>query len=654
MLHQPTNITPSSLANIGNTTVSEEDALAVTWQLNGDTPLVAYQIDFYQNNSASQPLFSTGKITVNPSIVPKDKYGDPVFFTAAPGYSWSHIQVRNGNTYKYKITQYWGTGTNDYTEQYSDTVFGVVAKPDLSIVLNYPPEAGNVFPSPHISASANVQLGSGDAVRAVRWVVSHGATIDDTGYIETPVLGYEYDGITPDAFSSYTIACYIQTQLGMTARTEKAFDCFYETTASPDFTAKCNCDGSITLKYALDGIKSVPGRAIPTSGATFNNGNLVLAEGAKAQWSTSNGSAFDVSAPYYIGYKGLWNGSTAVEIFRLSSLAGNSFSVTAGNGRITLYLNGAQLVYLIPGSLKAGEAFCAQISPTKFSFVGQDDATMSIALPEFDTVTVGAADNTSALTATYMYITKTIPTSAAMDSEITPVFDKNTVMLAQFGNGTLEAGNADDYKIRYYRDNTALATVNAANPALTDYGAIPGEKYYYMAFKLASGEYSGGGITPANGAIGVNSEAYQLIEAAESEAEYDRYNVLSVWSFRSNAEDMSIGNGNEPTLLANFTKYPLRQGSSQSPKSGTLSALLSNPTGGVYKDTYAQLQALYALSQTDNALFLKHPKGFVYRVHISSPITGTVSLASTPMPTAVSVPWVEIGDTDGVSLVKEG
>lgn len=648
MLHQPTNITPSSLANIGNTAVSAYDALTVTWQLNGDTPLVAYKIDFYLNNSTSQSLFSTGKVTVSPSVAPKDKYGDPVFFAVTPGYPWSHIGVSNGNTYKYKITQYWGSGTNDYTEQYSDTVFSAVAEPDLSIVLNYPPEAGNVFPSPHISMTANVQLGSGDAVRAVRWVVSHGAIIDDTGYIETPVLDYEYDGITPDSHSSYTVACYIQTQLGMTAQAERTFDCFYETTASPDFTAKCNCDGSVTLNCPIDGIKSIPGTAIPASGATFSGGNLVLAAGAKVRWTT-----YGISAPYYIGYKGIW-GSTAVEIFRLSNLAGNTLSVTAGGGRVTLYLNGSQLTYLITGPLKVGEAFCVQISPTKFSFVGQDDATMSISLPDFDFVTVGAASNTSALTAIYMYITKTIPTDAAMDNEITPVFDSNTVMLTQFDNGTLEAGNADKYKVRFYRDDKALATVSASNPTLTDYGAIPGEKYYYMAFKIVTGEFSGNGIVPASGAVGANPEAYQLIEAAEDETEYDRYNVVSVWSFRSNAEDMSIGNGNEPTLLANFTKYPLRQGSSQAPRSGTLSALLSNPIGGVYKDTYAQLQALYALSQTDNALFLKHPKGFMYRVHISSPITGTVNLASNPMPTTVSVPWIEIGDTEGISLVKEG
>lgn len=648
MLHQPTNITPSSLANIGNTAVSAYDALTVTWQLNGDTPLVAYKIDFYLNNSTSQSLFSTGKVTVSPSVAPKDKYGDPVFFAVTPGYPWSHIGVSNGNTYKYKITQYWGSGTNDYTEQYSDTVFSAVAEPDLSIVLNYPPEAGNVFPSPHISMTANVQLGSGDAVRAVRWVVSHGAIIDDTGYIETPVLDYEYDGITPDSHSSYTVACYIQTQLGMTAQAERTFDCFYETTASPDFTAKCNCDGSVTLNCPIDGIKSVPGTAIPASGATFSGGNLVLAAGAKVRWTT-----YGISAPYYIGYKGIW-GSTAVEIFRLSNLAGNTLSVTAGGGQVTLYLNGAQLDYLIPGPLKVGEAFCVQISPTKFSFVGQDDTTRSISLPDIDFVTVGAASNTSALTAIYMYITKTIPTNAAMDNEITPVFDSNTVMLTQFDNGTLEAGNADKYKVRFYRDDKALATVSASNPTLTDYGAIPGEKYYYMAFKIVTGEFSGNGIVPASGAVGVNPEAYQLIEAAEDETEYDRYNVVSVWSFRSNAEDMSIGNGNEPTLLANFTKYPLRQGSSQAPRSGTLSALLSNPIGGVYKDTYAQLQALYALSQTDNALFLKHPKGFMYRVHISSPITGTVNLASNPMPTTVSVPWIEIGDTEGISLVKEG
>ena len=63
MLYQPTNIYPSMTGSLGNGVVDAAKDLRVTWQVNGNSAMVAYQITIYRNDSASTQLYSTGKQT---------------------------------------------------------------------------------------------------------------------------------------------------------------------------------------------------------------------------------------------------------------------------------------------------------------------------------------------------------------------------------------------------------------------------------------------------------------------------------------------------------------------------------------------------------------------------------------------------------------
>ena len=53
MLFQPTNIVPSSLSGIGSGTIDATEPFIATWQVNGRSKMVAYQIDIYANDSSS-------------------------------------------------------------------------------------------------------------------------------------------------------------------------------------------------------------------------------------------------------------------------------------------------------------------------------------------------------------------------------------------------------------------------------------------------------------------------------------------------------------------------------------------------------------------------------------------------------------------------
>ena len=62
MLFQPSNISPSEINNSG--TVDLTQPLTISWQVNGDSAMTAYQIVFYQNDAGSTQLYDTGQVSL--------------------------------------------------------------------------------------------------------------------------------------------------------------------------------------------------------------------------------------------------------------------------------------------------------------------------------------------------------------------------------------------------------------------------------------------------------------------------------------------------------------------------------------------------------------------------------------------------------------
>ena len=60
-LFQPTNISPSTLGGIGNGTIDVTKPVTISWQVNGNSPMVAYRIRIMKNDEGSTQMMDTGR-----------------------------------------------------------------------------------------------------------------------------------------------------------------------------------------------------------------------------------------------------------------------------------------------------------------------------------------------------------------------------------------------------------------------------------------------------------------------------------------------------------------------------------------------------------------------------------------------------------------
>ena len=112
-LYQPTNVIPSSYTK---GTVDVKDNMEISWQVNGNSAMKYFQIDFYSNNLESTFIKSTGNVYVERGgFYGTDRFGNPQFYTYKPTdkvgnpIKWKDFSelLTNGNEYKYKISQWY-------------------------------------------------------------------------------------------------------------------------------------------------------------------------------------------------------------------------------------------------------------------------------------------------------------------------------------------------------------------------------------------------------------------------------------------------------------------------------------------------------------------------------------------------------------------
>lgn len=256
----------------------------------------------------------------------------------------------------------------------------------------------------------------------------------------------------------------------------------------------------------------------------------------------------------------------------------------------------------------------------------------------------------------YVYISQTASLNLPPLGE--PGWDGNTLFYAAFADD-LQAGTVgsdDSLSVAVYRqEGTVLSPIGVFGSGvkvIRDYAIRSGTEYRYEMFYITSGTYSAG----AESALLCRQfRQHTLIEAEEDAELPGVYHPVNVWRFRDNVDAGGYTNQNQPVLLENFTKYPLWQPSSPAAKTGTLTALLGWFENGVYSgDNAAAMEALFALSESMNPLFYRDMKGNLYMVRLSGPISQTIDNNSASLPVSVSVPWVEVGDADGVRIYTEG
>ena len=336
-LFQPTNITPSVLGELGNGTVDITQDLTVTWQVNGNSAMTAFEIVFYQNNAGSSQLYTTGKVTEGCPFYGTNYAGKVIPFSyTIPTASLTGAGMANGNTYKLVITQYWSD--KDSVTQVSAAAFVTRAVPTL--VIDNMPET---LAAKNATFTATYTQAQGDALNWVRWQIADADHLDnpfyDTGNIYgTAQLQAQYDGFFRE--SSYAVQCLVQTENGVNVSTGWQ-------TFSVDYAAS-SLEGAVQVRQergdrsallvSWSDVSYIPGSA--TGDYTIQDGILDLPDDSSVVWDKVNGGPLSFDAPWSVFFKAQLSGGESV-----------LFSLDTSEGTVALHYSGReQMLSLTLGS----------------------------------------------------------------------------------------------------------------------------------------------------------------------------------------------------------------------------------------------------------------------------------------------------------------
>lgn len=739
-LFQPSNITPSTFAGIGGGTVDVNNNVNITWQINGNSVMIAFQVVISSIDSNGTAT-TVKTITVSDlAVYPTDAKGNTTFYSYEPQVTWASWGLTNGNTYTLQITQYWQeNGMQQSVEQFSVSEFYTRSTPTLAF---NPIGTNNVVNTVSYTISATYEQAQGDVITWARWqfaeIINGVPTlIEDTGEINTILLQYIADGL--QSGKTYGIICSIQTENGVEVATNggawTTFGVSYaleQINAQTILTATSEYNALNWQVYDL--ISNIPGVANGNY-TIYDYGGIILPNNVTVTWETQNNAALNIESPWSLSVflltSAIENNTELITINNTYTISGNlilgtqssnktltgitnqeglatgritsttgyaitSASVTyksnntrevnltiATNGKyvdyqIVNYLPSSQytvqiqLVYSKPNyefTLKKNNTVLATIqsvgltislTPTTFS-VGDVSASFSDTQSNLQSLTVGNGISINSIAVVSGNVAPTIE----------PTWDNSSVvMLATFdnvGDNALQAGQINDVEIRsdlYVSKNGGLLTKLYSFPVsdkavfINDYGWTINNTYEYWLYAVLPQTNQYVGAIQFAFADGVKSiirqqqPFYLLIESIADEDNPNVFHVVQSWKFGNNINASNVTNNNSPSWLQNFTGYDLKQPSSQRGRSGTLQALLSNVENGVYYDSPSQMDTLWAASLSTNIFFLKDMKGNLYMVSISAPITQTINTATYLQQVTVSLPWKEIGDASGISLIQ--
>ena len=464
-LFQPTNITPSVLGELGNGTVDITQDLTVTWQVNGNSAMTAFEIVFYQNNTGSSQLYTTGKVTEGCPFYGTNYAGKVIPFSyTIPTASLTGAGMANGNTYKLIITQYWSD--QDSVTQVSAAAFVTRAAPTL--VIDNMPET---LAAKNATFTATYTQAQGDALNWVRWQIADADHLDnpfyDTGNIYgTAQLQAQYDGFFRE--SNYAVQCLVQTENGVDVST--GWQPF-----SVDYAAS-SLEGAVQVRQergdrsallvSWSDVSYIPGSA--TGDYTIQDVILDLSDDSSVVWDEVNGGPLSFDAPWSVFFKTQLSGGESV-LFLLDTSEGTvalhyarreqALSLTLGSETIPLQENLSQYatvtmvltpttVYLRLDWLTGG------LHPSQTLYPGATLYPRADTIPATVRNTTAVAYTQGTITgitlngpqkcdwiALYKGAAADADVAAAMAGTFIPVNENGWYFVSNFDNGTLNGGN---------------------------------------------------------------------------------------------------------------------------------------------------------------------------------------------------------------------
>lgn len=711
-LYMPTNITPSTLGAIGNGTVDAKKGIDVSWQVDGQNAMTAFQIKILANTTDSAVLYNTGKKTEGCPFYGRDEKGDVVFFQYAISASvLASAKITNGKNYKLLITQWWND--NQSVTQQSASVFLCRDTPTLQIGDWTAP--GTLVPLHKTveTFTATYNQAQGDELAWVRWRLwrydKNRILLADTGAIATSMLQFRYDSFFDG--EKYLLECEGETTNGVPVYASKQLKCSYDVSPFSGFVQTC-------VDRKKSGVKLSWPEAIQISGTAIGEyaiekKKLILLSGSSVYWSPPP----DVSwfPPVSIVWKGLIREIPA-NVFQISVMSADKTSADEAVGLVNAepeatslisvvtqadkisvvwrekeigrvegkFLPNDELTIVLTGeNLYVYRVYENGMYPSELLFpqddlfplesnIMEDAYTGQILIPEFK---ISSFRLVGPQVCNYFWVKGgDIPENVLHEliggGGYSPAFGEDTWLLANFENelqaGTVQTSEGVSHWDVYRMDDNeqvfSFVSRVYEGREVIDCAVASQHSYTYYIFGVTSEDKIATQALRSK-PVEVCLWDWTLLVCEEDVGKgYNRsfagrnYTVSDIFRFSLNVESGTIGNNNAPNLLANFTRYPMIQQTPQRYMSGTLAGCLGSvDSEGNYKDTIERRDALLALSQTTKTLFLKNRKGDLLQIFVCGQITFKTQDATRQQLLTCSVPWAETGDAKDTSIfIRKG
>ena len=649
--------------------------------------MLAYKIVIQQNDTGSTQVFDTGKVTLANPFYGNDRNGNTQIFSAnaitAAQLSTAGIVNGYSNGYKILITQWWGATDSDSITQTSPSFFFTRSAPTLSISLPSYTES-NPYNQKSITVNALFSQAQGDTVKTVRWYLYDGQQavqsnlLLDTGDIETQLLELYYDGLFPNTY--YLIQVSVQTSSGVTVSTQNTIYVEYPLGESVGEVVVCKPVGKDYVQVSWNARSNIDG--VPSGEITYENGCVNILDQDDLTYSP-----LSILEPWTI----VWRGSADISnnIVDAVEINGENDSavISLTNTEVSLILNG-NIIFSKAITGHSSDTFTIIITPTHY-YIRQDTFTGGT-LPSLTLYPSNALYPSDITPVTYQYdaaITYNqfeinsivlighqtcdyiwiesgeLPQDKISlvlgDSYYEPIIDYNTMFLSNFDAQTTTAymsgtgGNglgSSVYRREYGKQILEhVIDVSGGTTSIRDYGAKSRKSYQYFVFVVGTDIYAeafgSDSIIPYYNNYLLTECVYNVQDMA--------YHVQSSYAFTYNVSQGSISNNNTPSIMQNFTRYPNRQSVNTRYASWSLSALIGsvNQAQASYEDSWEIADKISSLSTSLNPKFLRDMKGNIWRVETSEAIITDINIKNKFMPIKVTIPFVEVGSADGVSIV---
>lgn len=689
-LQMATNITPDVFSGVGGETFDADAGLDVSWQVNGTSPMIAYQIVIQSYNEESTQLYTTGKVALATPFYGTNYKGDVQFFQAntISASALAGAGITNGNSYKMVITQWWGANDAQSVTQNSAAIIAAWSRPTLTLGELPDPITSRIY-----TFTATFDQMQGDTINWIRWQVAPADDTDnvlyDSGNIYgTSELRLDYDGLFTGV--SYAVKCSVQTQSGMEVSTGWVTFTVSYPVSQPDgvLTAQVMCDTkgiNVNWSSARSTVGYVDGDY------EIKDDTLILPNGSEAVWDTENDKPINYSTPYSLIWKGRLpvNNTTPFELTQdgFEQLLGVKVTFGYNSRRLTLSgFDGSVPLFSSLTTAYANRWWVIVITPTKIQCrYFEETGGLYPALTRYPNETLYPAASTGLepsgdvlggtidwvqhpitkvqltgpQTTDYLWISKgelddaTI-TSALNDGTYHPAWTSDTMYLATFTDG-LNAGNLETNGYALYRRNLGtgeylhMLDLGIDTLSVFDFGARNQNQYEYQLYYADETVFTAAPMTSQQ----ITPCLWEWVLCACTQDENDVYHVQKVYSFGCNVESGSVTNNNSPTIQKTFTRYPNYQPDTANYRSGTLKALIGkiDPQTNQYHDTTELMDELNKLSTSDYTLFLKDRKGNMYMVRTGSAIQSTIIDVYPNQAVNVQITWVEIGDASDAVVV---